>query len=199
MWIIGIDPSLRHTGVCVRNTTDSKAPLYTYEVKTGKLPVIESASAVADELPTFFDSINQYMWPASTVICVERQIPNAPGSSAAIQFYMYLIVIEVLDNYFNYMREKFIITPFPMQLKKYMRVKHGVKEVSRKGSITERFKELTGLRSSSHIAESWFMTMMAEDILKQNWTLPMDKSVVKYKIFPKGWKVYGTHSTTISK
>lgn len=191
MWIIGIDPSLRHTGVCVRNTTDPNN-LYTYEVKTGKLPVIESAWAVTDELTTFLNTINQYIWPASTVLCIERQIPNAPGSSAAIQFYMYLQVIETLDCYFNYLREKFIITPFPMQLKKYMRVKHEVKEVSRKQSIIDRYKELTGRYNSSHIAESWFMTCMAEDILKKNWTLPMDKSVIRYKIFPEGWKIYGS-------
>lgn len=171
--IIGIDPSQRHTGVCIlgEDLKISKA----YDIKTGDLSILDSVNHLRLGLRDLFKE-----HPTATY-SVEKMMPSA--RSGALLFYVQMALLEelVLSN-----PAPKLVHPLPIQLKSFMIKKFGF-DPGTKTAIVEAAKKHTGYvgRMSSHMADAYFLARMADAVINHRYSYPLSK--VELQLFT--WKV----------
>ena len=178
MIFIGIDPSQRHTGICIMRTPEDY--VLSQIDTTVKDDLATSVKIIRRELRKglFGDTeipFDQYAFG------IERMIPGAMTSP--LMFAVQTIVYdEILDFFGEYVPS--FTTPYPVQLKAYMSRHHGVDIKNKKTGIIQGYKRITGdeARVSSHRAEAYFLARMAQDVIEGRWSFKQKPQ--KLRMFP---------------
>lgn len=179
--VIGIDPSLRHTGLCLDRGTEP--PVY-HEIKTGRAPVVEAMGDIRRSLASWFREQGVDREPA--IWAVERQLAQGDVNGWLMMLAQVAVCEAILEEAVGAVQ---MVAPYPNQLKAYISRIHGVKTDS-KTQIRLGQREIMRRRSqsgeaplvSSHKAEAWFLTQMARDVLAGRWSYM--QSPVKVRVFP---------------
>lgn len=150
---IGIDPSQRHTGVCVVRRNNPTVIAESYDIETGKLSILDSGLLIRGELRRLFSR-----YPNATY-AVEKSMPGA--RCGALLFYVQMILLEELSAG----TDRKLVHILPVQLKSFMKSKVGVVP-SNKTEIVRYARELSKFkgRMSSHIADAYFLALAAGDV-----------------------------------
>jgi len=171
--IIGIDPSQRHTGVCILGGQQKidKA----FDIKTDGLSILDSVKRLRGELRQLF-----LQYPTATY-SVEKMMPSA--RSGALLFYVQMALLEELVSV---NATPALAHPLPIQLKSFMIKRFGF-DPSTKTAIVEEAKKHSGYsgRMSSHMADAYFLARMADEVINHRYSYPLSK--VELQLFT--WKV----------
>jgi len=157
---LGIDPGLRHTGVCLLQT--GADPLF-YECKPYALNVLTACSELREGLGKF---IQREVGPP-VIVSVEKQL-SVGAYSSSLMFHVQMAVYEVLELS---LCEFGLVAPLPVQLKSYMRKERGV-DITNATSIVASFKESHPecTRISQHCVDAYYLAKLARDVLAGRWT-----------------------------
>jgi Holliday junction resolvasome RuvABC endonuclease subunit len=152
--IIGIDPSQRHTGICVLSDTDPMLIAETREIKTEELPILDSVRKIRVEIGELF---GQY---PDAVYSMEKMMPTA--TAGALLFYVQMAILEELES----RTSKKLIHPLPVQLRSYVRRVTGILPQNKTQTV-ELAKRASGYtkRMSSHIADAYFLARMGKAVV----------------------------------
>lgn len=150
---VGIDPSQRHTGLCVLHPDGRIAA--TKEIVTGDLSLMDSGVKVRRELHEFI--IQEDL--RGSVFCMEKQLPRLTAGPQL--FYVQMLVLEILQLY----TERLLVFPLPVQLKSYIKNRTGETPRS-KSDVVRLAKALSGVkgRTSSHVADAYFLALLSMDL-----------------------------------
>lgn len=169
---VGIDPSQRHTGVCV---LDSKLQVVEkYDIVTGEMTILDSAKHLRAEVSKLFKKYPHAIYG------IEKMMPSA--RCGALLFYMQMVVLEELERDTT----RLLVHLLPIQLKSYMQRKHGFTP-NNKTAIVNSAKALSGVkgRMSSHQADAYFLARACEDVAAGRYEYALSK--VELKLF--SWSV----------
>jgi len=157
---IGIDPSQRHTGLCLLTGTE---PSF-YEIKPTQDSLLESLEYLADE----FASWLAQNWGDGDLICMERQL-SVGGQSSSLMFCVQMLMLSCIKRHAP-LEEMRLVLPLPIQLKSYLIKAHGI-DTKNKSSIVAGFKEQTGWqgRISSHRVEAYYLACLGRDVSLGSW------------------------------
>lgn len=159
MKYIGIDPSLRHTGLCLLEYDGKKFKYYTSEVETSE-DILTSAKKLRAEVRLWLRGTSE----VDEVIFGMEKMPASTITSPLLFYVQMILMEEVEDRFLN--KEPQMIHPLPVQLKAYLRDMWGVDLSKGKTGIVQRFKTLTGFakRISQHRVEAYFLAHMARHV-----------------------------------
>lgn len=157
--IVGIDPSQRHTGLCLLREA---GPIF-HEIKTEDQDVLTSAGTLRRELRTFLRENKA----EKAIICMEKQL-SVGGQSSTLLFHMQMNVLEVVKQFND---DPTLIMPLPIQLISYIKKKHGGDTTSA-GTIVAHFKNTTGWkgRISQHCVDGYYLARLGKDVLSGVWS-----------------------------
>ena len=160
MNFIGIDPSQRHTGLCVlRNSGPSF-----FEIQPDQPNILECM----DQLSNEFSSWLCQNYRTGDQICIERQL-SMGGQMSSLMFLVQMVVLSCIKRHAP-LQEMRLVMPLPIQLKSYMSKVHGI-DTKKKSYIVAAFKEQLSWseRISSHKVEAYYLARLAEDVLLGRW------------------------------
>jgi len=106
MITLGIDPSQRHTGVCLVDYGPAGTKCF-WEIKTGNDDLLTSGAGVFTKMENLLREIP----PSETIIGMERQISR----SSPFLFYVQMQVLAVIHSW-AFPHTPKIILPLPVQL-----------------------------------------------------------------------------------
>lgn len=172
--IIGIDPSQRHTGVCILDKDLSI--VQAYDIVTGSVPLLESGIIVREMLGVLFDQ-----YPTATY-SVEKMMPSARNGHHL--FYIQMVLLEELAQRTN----KRLIHPLPIQLKSFMKSLLGTVPET-KTDIVKAAKQLTSFpgKMTSHVADAYFLARLGDRVLNNNYKY----NVSRIELPIISWEVIG--------
>lgn len=156
--IIGIDPSQRHTGLCLL----TKAGPVFHEIKTEDADVLTSAAILRKGLREFISGNNA----ATAAFALEKQL-SVGGQSSSLQFHFQMMVLEVIKQASS---NPTLIMPMPIQLQSYVRKQHGC--TNPKGrTLVQHFQRTTGhnRRISEHCVDAFYLAKLGQDVLAGVW------------------------------
>lgn len=155
--ILGIDPSLRHTGVTL--LSGDSLVVFTGEVKTTDAAILTSTRALRRDLQKVFSEVKK-LAPGGLDFSMEQMMPTA--SSGALLFHVQMLILESIEDTFG---RVMIHHPLPVQLKSYIK-KVSKGPIESKTDIVNSFRELSGVqgRVSSHIADAYFLARLGQDV-----------------------------------
>lgn len=172
--LIGIDPSQRHTGICV--IVDGGEPIF-HEIA----PSLEECPVLLDSLlylrretrnflATYFDRSQSST--TEVLLGMEKQVG---GGNMSMTLFSAQMTIWGVFQAFLPPNSILLVNPLPIQLKSYMRKRFGV-DLENKSAIVESFKKQYGTshnvdlkRISSHKVEAWYLTQMAKEVKNGTW------------------------------
>lgn len=171
---IGIDPSQRHTGVCVLSPDLKIAEAY--DIAVPELPVLESGVVIRKAVGELFDK-----YPDATYT-MEKMMPAA--RNGALLYYVQMLILEELAA----RTSKRLAHPLPVQLKSFIRDTTGKMPVN-KTDIVNSAKSASGYqrRMSSHMADAYFLARLGEMVSKGLYRYTLSK--VELPLF--SWGVIG--------
>jgi len=157
---IGIDPSQRHTGLCILRDS---GPSF-FEIQPDQPDILECM----DYLATEFRSWLRQNYHIGDQICIERQL-SMGGQMSSLMFLVQMVVLNCIKRHAP-LQEMRLVMPLPIQLKSYMTKMHGI-ESKKKSSIVAGFKKQQNWqqRISSHKVEAFYLAKLAEDVLLGRW------------------------------
>lgn len=160
MNFIGIDPSQRHTGLCILRDS---GPSF-FEIQPTQDNILESMDYLADE----FSSWLAQNCGSDDQICIERQL-SMGGQSSSLMFLVQMVVLSCIKRHAP-LEEMRLVMPLPIQLKSYITKMHGI-DTKNKSNIVAGFKKQLGWtkRISSHRVEAYYLAKLAEDVLLGRW------------------------------
>lgn len=155
--IIGIDPSQRHTGVCILNSKLDVVEIF--DVVTGQEPILESGMMIREQMEVLFKG-----YP-DAIYSMEKMMPGA--TCGPLLFYVQMIILESMAR----CTTKKLVHPLPIQLKSYMKKLLGAVP-SNKTEIVQGFKKLTSFkgRASSHCADAYFLARMGDEVAAKRYS-----------------------------
>lgn len=157
---IGIDPSQRHTGLCLLTET---GPSF-YEISPKHDNILDCLDELANELSSYLAQ----NYGSDTTICVERQL-SVGAKSSSLMFLFQMAVLSMIKHA-HPMEEMRLIMPLPIQLKSYMIKVHGL-DTSKKSTIVAGYKAATGQsgRISSHKVDAYYLARLGRDVSLGSW------------------------------
>lgn len=163
MIYLGIDPGLRHTGICVLK--EESSPLF-HEVKT------DSGLDVLTTLHLLRRGLIDFLWEKVTVphslimTGMERQL-SVGGQASSMMYAAQMTILEVLCKD---MAQKVLVFPLPIQLISYVKKVHGVDPTSA-STMVKAYVKMTGHqgRISQHCVDAYFLARMAKDVYEGKW------------------------------
>lgn len=160
MNFIGIDPSQRHTGLCL--LTEAKSSFY--EIQPTQDSLLGSLEYLAEEFRGWL-AVN---WKEGDLICMERQL-SVGGQSSSLMFCVQMLILACIREVTK-QEEMQLVLPLPIQLKSYLKKRHGI-DTKNKSSIVAGFKEQTGWqwRISSHRVEAYYLACLGRDVSLGSW------------------------------
>ena len=160
MNFIGIDPSQRHTGLCL---VSDEGPSF-YEIKPVHENVLDCLGQIADE----FSSWLCRNYHTGDLICIERQLSTG-GQMSALMFCVQMVILSSIKSHAP-LESMRLVFPLPIQLKSYLMKVHGI-NTKNKSSIVAGFKKNTGWSKaiSSHKVEAYYLAVMGKDVLLGSW------------------------------
>jgi len=167
---IGIDPSQRHTGLCLL----AEAGPDFFEIKPTQDTLLESLEYLADEFASWLCQ----NWRTGDLICMERQL-SVGGQSSSLMFTVQMLMLSCIKRHAP-LQEMRLVMPMPIQLKSYLIRVHGI-DTKNKSSIVAGFKEQTGWqgRISSHRVEAYYLALLAKDVSLGSWRYNIPTKEVK--------------------
>jgi len=159
MQFIGIDPSLRHTGLCF--FLDGVEPQF-YEIKTGH-DVLSSVAIIRELFGSFLKAhVIHPVKEEYPIFAMEKQL-SVGGHSSSLMFHIQMIILEEIFKRYSM---PCLVFPLPVQLTSWMR-KHGIDTTSA-GSIVKHFKRTENhpKRISQHCVDAYYLTRLAAEVLK---------------------------------
>jgi len=160
---LGIDPAMRHTGLCLYQETGPKFSQIDTETSRDFL---SSARHLKAE---FRKKLTPLAGKVHDVV-MERQL-SVGGSSSSLQFHTQMILLDLIDEI---LKPERIYLPLPTQLISYMRKRHKV-DTSNASSIVRCFREQTNWpkRISQHCVDGYYLTRLGRDVAAGNWQYAM--------------------------
>jgi len=160
MYFLGIDPSQRHTGLCLLDEDASRAVFR--ELKTKDSDLYTACQQLRSD---FQATLIQWVGLGEVIVGFERQISRA----SPFLFHVQMELLEVLAEYLKWQKSG-IILPMPSQLRAYMRDAHKV-NITNKSSTVNSFKKQVNYKTriSSHCAEAYYLARMAKDVYEGVW------------------------------
>lgn len=170
MRVVGIDPSQRHTGLCVleENLLGQQPPLF-FEITTRGTDLLTSVKRVREEFRAF---VTQNTDIDNVTFSMEKTV--ASGQSSQILFYVQMALFEEIAQRFK-KSDPSLINPLPVQLKSYIWHIHKIRlQGQAKGVVVKGFRAMMGpewerKRISSHLVEAYFLARMGIDVLHHEW------------------------------
>lgn len=158
--ILGVDPSQRHTGLCLLRGAE---PIF-HEIKTGKEDVLTSARTVRREFRAF---VHEHQCQ-DAALCIERQLVMG-GQSSSLMFHMQMNLMEAVKQLWGHPQQ--LMMPLPNQLQSYLYHRHKIPTSASDGAIVKFFKEHTGRnkRISIHCVDAYFLAQLGREVLKGDW------------------------------
>jgi len=157
---IGIDPSQRHTGLCVLRDS---GPSF-FEIQPKQDNILECMEYLAEEFSSFLAENSGI----ETMICVERQL-SVGGQSSSLMFLVQMLILNCIKKHRPTQKME-LVMPLPIQLKSYITKMHGI-ETKSKSSIVAGFRKQMDWqkRISSHRVEAYYLAKLAKDVLLGRW------------------------------
>jgi len=157
---IGIDPSQRHTGLCILSDA---GPSF-FEIKPTHDNILECMDQLSDEFSSWL--AKNYL--SGDQICIERQL-SMGGQMSSLMFLVQMVVLSCIKRHAP-LEEMRLVMPLPIQLKSYITKMHGI-ETKSKSSIVAGFKKQLNWneRISSHRVEAYYLARLAKDVLLGRW------------------------------
>lgn len=157
--ILGIDPSQRHTGLCLLRET---GPTF-HEIQTEGLDVLSSAKKVKQEL---HDWLYQNCDPEHIEAFAPEKQLSVGGQSSSLMFFMQMAILEEIGNI---RQNPCLIMPLPIQLQSYVKKKYHAPVSGR--DYVDFFKKSTGYRGriSIHCVDAYYLAKLAQDVLGGSW------------------------------
>lgn len=158
--ILGVDPSQRHTGLCLLRGSQ---PTF-YEIKTGSEDVLTSSRTIRRE----FRSIVKEESCQDVALCIERQMVVG-GQSSALMFHMQMNFMEAVKQLWTIPDPLFM--PLPNQLQSYIYHVHGVHPKEKDSFLVNHFKKTTGYkgRISIHCVDAYYLARLGQDVHRGAW------------------------------
>jgi len=160
MYFLGIDPSQRHTGLCLLSEDANR---YVFrELKTKDCDLLTACQFLKTELHL---TLAQWIGLEEMVVGFERQISRA----SPFLFHVQMELLEELGEWVGKSKLKLVL-PMPSQLRAYMRDRHEV-DITNKSTTVASFKKKVNFqnRVSSHCAEAYYLAVMAKDVYEEKW------------------------------
>lgn len=160
MIVIGVDPGLRHTGLCL---LEEGAEPFFRELK----PKATNLLDCTHELENGLRGLVPYVKGHSEVwIGMERQLAVGGESSAL----MYLIQYVLVKGLRGIVLDAKWVLPLPVQLHSYLKKRHNLPDTKGR-TIVKQCQTLINntARLSSHCADAFYLALLARDVRKGTW------------------------------
>lgn len=187
MKVVGVDPSQRHTGLCLMDETLSTVPVF-YEIQTRGSDLLTSIQKIRKEFTNWLDENTEL---DDVVFSMEKMPSGARGHQVLLP--VQLALFEVVQSRYL-LQQPLLVNPLPVQLKSYMWHRFKIKsQTANKSEIVKAFRDQFGNaygvgRISSHCVEAFFLTKMAVEVLQHTWSY--NKPEKELRLHP--WEVlYG--------
>lgn len=170
MEIIGIDPSVRSTGLV--HLSGSGVFQSSTVLKTNS-DILSSVRLVKRGVRSFITEVSSN--PVDLLIGMEKPIQTS--FSGPILLHIFLSILEVVED----LGVKQVCIPLPVQLRSYMNHILGFTPEN-KTQVVEAFKALSGVsyRVSQHEGDAYFMARMVLDCSRGNFKYKESKEKVPY-------------------
>jgi len=167
---IGIDPSQRHTGLCL---LEEAGPSF-WEISPKHDNVLDCLDQTTDELASWLARNSG----KDTLICIERQMSKG-GQMAPLMYCVQMVVISTIKRHRPLMDLELVL-PLPIQLKSYMTKIHGL-DISSKSTIVAGFREKLSWepRISSHKVDAYYLAQLAKDVFLGSWQYKLPSKEAK--------------------
>lgn len=183
-YIVGIDPSQRHTGLCFMNRKDSSEPsLRFHEIKTDGLDVLSSKLKIYDDLHQWMNNLDkEFPIKKNVIFAVEKQL-SVGGHTSPLLFYIQMSILEVIKERDS---DPVLIMPLPIQLKSYMKRRHGV-DITNATTIVRDFKMKNNFsgRISQHCVDGFYMALLGKDVFEGSHTYKLPSK--EFRLTP--WEI----------
>ena len=160
MNFIGIDPSQRHTGLCLLTGTE---PSF-YEIQPKHDNILDCLEQNSEELASWLCR----NYHSGDLICIERQMSTG-GQMSPLLFCVQMGVLSTIKHHAPSQEMK-ICLPMPIQLKSYMKKVHYL-DIKNKTTIVAGFREAMDWKSriSSHKVDAYYLARLAKDVSLGSW------------------------------
>ena len=158
--LVGIDPSQRHIGLCLRSGTE----VIFRQVN----PKAKDILTCGQEL---YEGVLQFIVDHDACqadFAIERQL-SVGAQSSSLMYHMQMKTLEVL--YTVRAKRGAIVMPLPVQLQSYVYHKHGLKPSKKATPYVDLYRDLTGdqRRLSIHCVDAYFLTELAREVKAGTW------------------------------
>ena len=166
---LGIDPSLRHTGLCL---IDDRGEPRLSQVDTHNVHTLEATHDLRQQLGEKLGKIARATTRRNIrlTVTVEKQLPVG-GQSSALMFHVMMLVLGTMEHYLP--PDYQLVMPLPNQLKSYLQKRHSIiTSKGRKTPIVQAFREEYGPaigRVSSHKAEAYYLALLGKEVMQGTW------------------------------
>lgn len=193
MDVVGIDPSQRHTGLCLLREGETEPRFY--EIQTGTQDIMTSSIIIEQELKHWMRFLNCL----DTVFCLEKSVSG--GFTSALLFHVQMVILKTIEQWPFYaapspcgvkpsVARVRLVWPLPVQLKSYMQKMCGVQGVS-KEAIVARCKQMVPSykgRMSSHKADAYFLARLGKAVIEGRWSYKLSEK--ELRILPnEQWEI----------
>lgn len=184
MLLLGIDPSKRHTGLCLIKASTGQAMFR--ELKTKDVDIFTACQQLKRD---FQFTLLEWIGLDDFTVGFERQI----SSLSAHQFYVQMQLFSVLHEWWGRHTPR-IILPLPSQFRSYMRKVHAV-DITRKSTTVASFRKQLNYtkRISSHCVEAYYLARMANDCYEGKWWFKTSKEL-PITPWQEAWREHGIKS-----
>jgi len=182
--VVGIDPSLRRTGICWLR--GGKVEGWN-EIQPEQPDLLSSFSHIEGHLHDLF-----WEWRVHEdeppLFGVEKQL-SVGGHTSSLMFAVQMLVLRVIKTNFP---DVYIAHPLPIQLKSYIKKRTDIQgkatagEIVRAAKASGDFVNYEG-RFSQHVADAYFLAKLAEEALEGTFEYNLSKKEIP--IHP--WKLIG--------
>lgn len=163
IFYLGIDPSLRHTGLAVTDVNGK--PLSFHEIKTGDLPWLESIQKLRKEFREYLTKFPK----GSVIYSPEKQLSVGAGSSSLL-FAVQIVILEEIalreDN-----KPLGFTFPLPIQIQSYAK-KVMLLPIKPNSATVSTAKVKYGLkgRISIHKIDALIAAKLSRDVYNGEWS-----------------------------
>lgn len=160
---IGIDPSLRHTGICYLK--ENSRPIF-HEIQPKSKDILSAAEELRNGIGGIRTSFPMIL-RSTLVVSLEKQL-SIGAHTSALMFYIQMVVLETLnENFVNFQ----LVMILPVQLKSYMRTMANV-DIRNATTIVRSFKNNMGYqgRISQHCVDAYYLARAAKDVQEGRWS-----------------------------
>lgn len=173
MRVVGIDPAIRHSGLCFFK------PGAEPQFRQVNTDTNQDMVTSVDEVEAEFTKLFTQMAGKVDVFAMERQLSVGAQSSAM----QYLAQVTIMRLAWNILKPKHVVLPLPGQIISYARQVLGFSTGSA-SQIVRSFKEFTGHegRISQHCVDGWLAARLALDVLAGKWEYKLPSKEVQ--LFP---------------